>query len=58
MSMHENQLSVPLAPPLRDFVKRAAERESRTMAGWVRSLIWKAAFQEAQRQDGGQHNGE
>jgi hypothetical protein len=57
MSMHENQLSVPLAPPLRDYVRRAAERENRTMANWVRSLIIKAAWLEAQQQDGAQRNG-
>jgi uncharacterized protein (DUF1778 family) len=41
--MKRNQISVPLDPKLRELVERAAAREDRTMAGWIRRIIAEAA---------------
>jgi hypothetical protein len=43
MAKRENQVSVPLPAELREFVKRAAAREDRTAAAWIRHLVAEAA---------------
>lgn len=40
--MKRNQLSVPMTPELRELVARAAAREDRTVASYVRHLIAQA----------------
>jgi uncharacterized protein (DUF1778 family) len=42
VAMKRNQISVPLDPKLRELVERAAEREDRTVANYVRHLIAQA----------------
>jgi hypothetical protein len=51
MSMHENQISVPVDPALRAFVEREAQRENRTMANWIRRLIAEAARRAAEQSE-------
>jgi hypothetical protein len=41
--MPKEQISVPLDPDLRDFVRRTALREDRTVAAQIRHLIAEAA---------------
>jgi hypothetical protein len=40
--MRRHQITVPLDPKLRELVERAAEREDRTVANYVRHLIAQA----------------
>jgi len=42
MSKRENQVTVPLPQPLREFVERTAEQEDRTIAAQVRHWIAEA----------------
>jgi hypothetical protein len=42
MSSHD-QVSVPLPPPLREFVRQVAEREERSQAAVIRRLVAAAA---------------
>jgi hypothetical protein len=44
---NREQISVPLPAELREFVKRAAEREDRSVAGQIRHLVAEAARREA-----------
>ena len=43
MAKRENQISVPIDADLRAFAERAAAREDRTVAQWVRHLVAEAA---------------
>jgi hypothetical protein len=45
MSKRENQISVPIERPLREFVEREAARQDRSVAGQIRHLIAEAARQ-------------
>jgi hypothetical protein len=44
---NREQISVPLPAELREFVKRAAEREDLSVAGQIRYLVAEAARREA-----------
>jgi hypothetical protein len=47
---NRDQISVPLPAELREFVKRGAEREDRSVAGQIRHLIAEAHRRAAVRQ--------
>jgi hypothetical protein len=49
--MRENQLTVPLSEPLREYLEQAAAREHRSVAGQVRHIVAEAAARTAQTEE-------
>jgi hypothetical protein len=51
MSKRREQVSVPLDAELRAFVERAAERDDRPVASWIRHLVAEARRRSEQQSE-------